>query len=249
MKVIALVTAYNEAATIDRVLTALKRCPDIDYIHVVDDGSTDETATIAQETGVAVTSLPRREPVGEAIMHHLTGIQEECLLVWCDADLIGLTPDMISRLVEDWKAGNVTQTMSSRGVPPSWPGWLRRGPVRAIWAWLFGPISGERVILYSDFQNAITLARSLGWAEMMRGYGIVIFLNWYSMKFGMGNRVIYFDTLRQRQKYQKWGKQKFWEMPRQWVQFAAVWIKIRLNARIIRQRKNKTPMAARDLKK
>lgn len=235
LPVIALVTAYNEEQTIGAVLDALLACPAIDQVQVVDDGSTDATASIAEARGARVIRLPERIPVGAAIMHHLDTVEDEAVLVWCDADLLGLRPEHMATLVERYQVGDRTQVMSSRGVPPNWPNWLRNGAVKAAWGWLFGPISGERVILYSDFMAAISLARRLNWAEMMRGYGIVLFLNWYAAAFGKGSSVCYFDDLRQRQKYQKWGGNPVGEMLRQWGQFGAVWVKIRVNAARIRR--------------
>lgn len=231
LKVIACVTAYNEEPTIGEILDVLKDCPSIDAVQVVDDGSTDKTKLVAEaRDGVKVISLPERVPVGQAIMHHLTTQEEECILLWCDADLVGLRPEYMEELVRRFRAEPVTQSLSSRGVPPNWPNWLRGWPVRQLWAWGFGPISGERAILRSDFLEAIELSRRLHWDEMMRGYGIVLFLNWYAAAFGQGQVVTYFDKLRQRQKYQKWGKVSAWEMINQWIQFGFVWIKIRLHA-------------------
>lgn len=230
LPVIALVTAYNEAGTVGEILAVLKACPAIDRIQVVDDGSTDATAAIARTAGVTVISLPHRVPVGEAIMHHLPGVDGEAILLWCDADLLGLTCAHMTALVDRFRTEGVTQSMSSRGVPPNWPGWLRNRVTKALWGRLFGPISGERAILRSDFSAAIALAHKLEWAEMMRGYGIVLFLNWYAAVYGRGSVVTYFDDLRQRQKYQKWGGNPVGEMIRQWAQFIAVWLKIRWHA-------------------
>ncbi len=236
LPVIALVTAYNEQSTVGGVVDVLKRCPSIGRVQVVDDGSTDATRREALDREVKVISLPKRVPVGQAIMHHLTEIEieGECILLWCDADLVGLEPDYLETLIRRFREKDVTQSLSSRGVPLDWPKWLRGWPVRGIWAALFGPISGERAILRSDFVRAIELAQKLEWAEMMRGYGIVLFLNWYGNAFGRGSVISYFDQLRQRQKFEKWGKRSSWEMVRQWVQFILVWIKIRLHARRIR---------------
>ncbi len=230
LPVIALVTAYNEAPTIGAILEVLKACPEIDRVQVVDDGSTDETRAIAEAAGVSVISLETRVPVGQAIMHHLTNIDEEAILLWCDADLLGLKPQHMTALINKFRERGIMQSMSSRGVPPTWPGWARNGVVKAFWGWLFGPISGERAILRSDFLAAIDLAQKLHWAEMMRGYGIVLFLNWYANTYGEGSTVTYFDDLRQRQKYQKWGGNPVGEMLRQWGQFIFVWMKIRMNA-------------------
>ncbi len=234
LEVMALVTAFNEEATIGEILDVLKRCPSIHRIQVVDDGSTDETRSEATSRGVTVISLPVRVPVGQAIMHHLTGIENDCILLWCDADLVGLEPDYLETLIRRFREESVTQSLSSRGVPLNWPKPLRGWPVREIWTALFGPISGERVILRSDFVQAIDLASRLNWAEMMRGYGIVLFLNWYSNAFGKGSVITYFDQLRQRQKYEKWGKRSSREMILQWIQFGRVWLKIRLHTRKIR---------------
>ena len=230
LPVVACVTAYNEAPTIGAVLEALKACPEIDHIQVVDDGSEDDTPHIVEAAGVTLIRLPRRVPVGEAIMHHLDTVDDEAILVWCDADLLGLKAEHMTRLIARFRDGQMMQSMSSRGVPPNWPGWARNGAVKAFWGWLFGPISGERAILKTDFVAAIALAKDLQWQEMMRGYGIVLFLNWYAKVYGKGSTVTYFDDLRQRQKYQKWGGNPVKEMFSQWGQFIRVWIKIRINA-------------------
>lgn len=231
LPVIACVTAYNEAPTIGAILDTLKACPSITRVQVVDDCSEDETRAIAEAAGVKVISLPEKVPVGQAIMHHLTDMEEEAIVLWCDADLIGLKPWHMEELIARFQESQLMQVTSSRGVPPNWPAIARNGIVKAFWGWLFGPISGERTILKSDFEAAIALASKLHWSEMMRGYGIVLFLNWYAHAYGEGSEVRYFDTLRQRQKYQKWKTgNPVGQMVKQWGEFIRVWIKIRVNA-------------------
>ncbi|MEM1293888.1 MAG: glycosyltransferase family 2 protein [Verrucomicrobiota bacterium] len=234
LRVVALVTAYNEESTIGQIVDVLKQCPSIDRIQVVDDGSTDKTREEALARDVKVISLKERVPVGQAIMHHLTEIDQECILLWCDADLTGLKPEYMETLIRRFREEAVTQSLSSRGVPLDWPRCIRGWPVRQLWTAAFGPITGERAILRSDFMKAIELCQSLEWAEMMRGYGIVLFLNWYGKAFGNGHVISYFDQLRQRQKYEKWGRRSVREMVMQWIQFGLVWIKIRTHARRIR---------------
>lgn len=233
-EIVALVTAYNEEQTIGDVLDGLKAAPSIDQVHVVDDGSTDATRAEALARGVQVTSLPLRVPVGQAIMEHLDVVDEDCLILWCDADLVGLTPAHIEALVARYRRGDVSQSLSSRAVPPSWPAPLQTAPIRWGWKYLFGPISGERLMRRRDFVAAISVSRRLGWTEMMRGYGIVLFLNWYLKAYGSGNAITYLPGLRQRQKFQKWGNNAFGEMVAQWLQFIRIWFKIRVNARKIR---------------
>ncbi|MEM9989546.1 MAG: glycosyltransferase, partial [Pseudomonadota bacterium] len=117
LPVIALVTAYNEAPTIGAILDVLQSSPSISKIQVVDDASTDGTYEVAKEKGVTVIRLAQKVPVGQAIMHHLDVIDEEAILLWCDADLLGLKVDHIERLVARYREGNVSQSLSSRGVP------------------------------------------------------------------------------------------------------------------------------------
>lgn len=57
-KLLVIIPAYNEAASIRRTVSQLVHCcPDIDYI-VVDDGSSDETAAICETEGYPLLRLP-----------------------------------------------------------------------------------------------------------------------------------------------------------------------------------------------
>jgi glycosyltransferase involved in cell wall biosynthesis len=64
---LAVVPAYNESSTLRRVLRALRdRAPQFDPI-VIDDGSTDDTADLAQRIGVPVLRVPFNLGVGGAV--------------------------------------------------------------------------------------------------------------------------------------------------------------------------------------
>jgi glycosyltransferase involved in cell wall biosynthesis len=64
---VAIVPAYNEAATISRVLTGLREYrPDFDVV-VIDDGSTDKTAERAARAGARVLRLPFNLGIGGAV--------------------------------------------------------------------------------------------------------------------------------------------------------------------------------------
>ena len=65
-KIIVIAPAYNEEVKISRVVQRgmLER---FDTVLVVDDGSTDRTATVARDKGAEVLSLPRRGGVGAAL--------------------------------------------------------------------------------------------------------------------------------------------------------------------------------------
>ena len=58
MRILAIIPAYNEQECIEDTVAGLKKsCPDIDYL-VVNDGSTDGTAKILDERGLAHVDLP-----------------------------------------------------------------------------------------------------------------------------------------------------------------------------------------------
>jgi glycosyltransferase involved in cell wall biosynthesis len=64
---LAVVPAYNEAATIERVLESLYReVPTFDVL-VIDDGSTDDTAARAEAAGARVLRLPFNVGIGGAV--------------------------------------------------------------------------------------------------------------------------------------------------------------------------------------
>lgn len=68
MRTLAIIPAYNEAGSIAKVIRAIKRHqPDMDIV-VINDGSSDDTAAIAAETGMAqVIDLPVNLGIGGAV--------------------------------------------------------------------------------------------------------------------------------------------------------------------------------------
>ena len=67
MRCLAIIPAYNEAASVAEVVTALRRhAPGFDAV-VVDDGSTDGTAAVARNTGARVIAHPFNLGIGGAV--------------------------------------------------------------------------------------------------------------------------------------------------------------------------------------
>ncbi|MFQ5601720.1 MAG: glycosyltransferase family 2 protein [bacterium] len=66
-KVAVLVPALNEAESIEKVISGIKKVNSDYDIIVIDDGSTDETAVIAKNAGVTVLSLPVNLGYGAAL--------------------------------------------------------------------------------------------------------------------------------------------------------------------------------------
>lgn len=131
-----IIPAYNEAANISRVLSVVTKMPDFREIIVVDDGSSDETSSIAATFGVRVIRVERNQGKGGAIA---VGFQA-CgtpFLTLLDADLIGLQPHHLRSLAEPVLNGQAAMSL----------GLFASGRKRTDWAQKIAPaITGQRVL-------------------------------------------------------------------------------------------------------
>lgn len=97
------VPAYNEASRISAVLTPLVDCSSVDEVIVVDDGSDDGTAEVAQGfPDVQVISLPENRGKAAALDKGVSQARNEILL-FLDADLVGLRKEHVQRLIEVYR--------------------------------------------------------------------------------------------------------------------------------------------------
>ncbi|MCL6642679.1 MAG: glycosyltransferase family 2 protein [Candidatus Bipolaricaulota bacterium] len=101
VRVSAIVPAYHEAERIGAVLWALRQAPSVGEVIVVDDGSTDGTAAVARSFGVRVVSLPVNCGKSVALDRGVQIAQYETLL-FLDADLVGLRPDHVERMIQTY---------------------------------------------------------------------------------------------------------------------------------------------------
>lgn len=67
MKVAVVLPAYNEAAHIAKVVSETRVISEIERVYVVDDGSSDDTAALAQNAGAVVIRQPQNMGVGAAL--------------------------------------------------------------------------------------------------------------------------------------------------------------------------------------
>jgi glycosyltransferase involved in cell wall biosynthesis len=113
LRVAAIVPAYNEGATLREVLSVLKATPSIDEVLVVSDGSTDDTVEIARSLGLRIIHLRQNQGKGRAmeigVAHTDAGI-----LLFVDADILNLTVDLISRLIEPVLSGRSDMNVGIR---------------------------------------------------------------------------------------------------------------------------------------
>ncbi|MGK2913273.1 MAG: glycosyltransferase [Porticoccaceae bacterium] len=100
VKVSCLICAYNEAPRIGGVLAALRDHPLVDEIIVIDDGSNDGTATLAQSyEGVTVLISEKNNGKSAALARGILAAQNDVLLL-LDADLLGIEAGDITALLE-----------------------------------------------------------------------------------------------------------------------------------------------------
>jgi glycosyltransferase involved in cell wall biosynthesis len=99
LKIAAILPAYNEAERIVRVLQAVLDSPSVDEIIVVNDGSTDDTADVVRRVPhVHLVDLRANQGKGGAMAAGARATDADILL-FLDADLIGLTTAHVESLL------------------------------------------------------------------------------------------------------------------------------------------------------
>lgn len=87
-KSVAIIPAYNEATNIASVIAEVRQAITLDEIVVIDDGSMDDTASIATSAGTTVLHLPFNMGIGSAIqVGYMYAVQNDYdLVVRLDGD-------------------------------------------------------------------------------------------------------------------------------------------------------------------
>ncbi|SJZ65086.1 glycosyltransferase family 2 protein [Selenihalanaerobacter shriftii] len=98
MKIAAIIPAYNEEERIAQVINVVKNHDIITETIVVSDGSEDNTATVAQRQMVEVIDLEKNIGKGGAMKLGIEATDAQVIL-FLDADLVGLTKRHINKLI------------------------------------------------------------------------------------------------------------------------------------------------------
>ena len=154
-----LIPAFNEAERLPGVLAAVVGHPSFERVVVVDDGSTDGTGDVALRHGAELLRAPSNGGKTRALRLGLETVRTSHVVL-IDADLLGLTPAVISSLIAPVAAGTAYASVSLRGNAP-WV-WRRIG---------IDYISGERVLPMA------LIADRLDSLDRLRRFGFEVFLN------------------------------------------------------------------------
>jgi glycosyltransferase involved in cell wall biosynthesis len=140
-RVSAVVPARDERPTLAGVIGPLAAHPLVDEIIVVDDASSDGTAELARSLGVTVISMPENGGKAAAMSRGVAAARNDVVL-FCDADVIGLSEEAITRIVTPVASGAYAMFVGIRGRRTYWANRLlhftpilggERALVRALW--------------------------------------------------------------------------------------------------------------------
>ncbi|MGZ7046856.1 MAG: glycosyltransferase, partial [Methanobacterium sp.] len=115
MSVSIVIPAYNESSSVGNIIKIVKKLDIVNEVIVVDDGSTDDTAAIAEKEGAIVIKHATNSGKGAALNTGFKNSKGD-IVAFIDADLKNLTSDQVVKIIEpilDGKA-DITKTKFKR---------------------------------------------------------------------------------------------------------------------------------------
>jgi glycosyltransferase involved in cell wall biosynthesis len=186
---LAVVPAYNEAVCVGDVIRSLRRhAPRYDVL-VVDDGSTDATARIAEDAGAQVLRLPFNLGIGGAVQSGFQYAMENNYdyVVQVDGDGQHEARDIV-RLEHAMRDEDVDMVCGSRFLTEdrTYPAPISRRTGIHLFAYLLSRIVGQRV---SDPTSGFRLYNRRGIAVFARDYPhdypeveAVLMVHWHRLR-------------------------------------------------------------------
>ena len=214
MKVAAIIPALNEEKTIGAVIQAAKGSSNISDIIVVDDGSTDKTFFVAQQFEASkVIKLDKNYGKAEAMERGVRNT-DASLLIFIDADFIGLTSQQLDDLIEPVMDGGVDMAIGKID---------RRNKKQEVPA-IFkhqAHLSGTRVLRRSFWEEIPQ--------EYKKRYYIESAISYIAKERGMRIKETFLENVKHIMKEEKYGVPiGFFSRMRMFVQLAIVFIVLHL---------------------
>ncbi len=180
--VVALIPAHNEAERIAATAAAVRAIEDVSSVIVVDDGSTDHTARLAEQAGATVVRLAGNVGKGAALevgARHASGAD---VLLLLDADLCE-TASQGALLLAPVLAGEADMTIATLPRPEGKAGF---GLVKGLARWgiarmgggfeAAAPLSGQRALS----SEAVAAVRPFA-----TGYGVEVAMSIHALRAGL----------------------------------------------------------------
>lgn len=181
------IPAWNEERTIKDVVEVFMAHPWCHEVIVVSDGSTDKTGEVARGAGAIVIELPQNEGKGEA-MDKGIAVAKTDIIFFSDADILGLTPEIISSIAEPVLDGRYAMSMGIQGQSIYWLNRILH----------FFPLIGGQRVVTKELWYAVP-------KKFRTRFQIETALNYYSKKFGKTAHFTLFPDMRQVKKETKYG--------------------------------------------
>lgn len=188
IKVSCIIATYNEKERIGAVLNVICKHPLIDEIIVVDDGSTDNTASVLSNfSNIKVLTYPKNMGKSFAVM---TGLKESKgeFITLIDADLVGLTEENVTNLINPVLENYADITISLRKNAPIF--WRMIG---------LDYISGERTfrksMLDKEYESLTRIPK----------FGLEVFMNQIVIKNRYRIKIASWPNVYSPEKYKKHG--------------------------------------------
>lgn len=193
-KITAVVTALNEEATVGEVLKVLLDSKYFDQVILVDDGSTDKTAEVGRKLGAKVVKLEKVGGSGKGnAMQQGVNSTDAGIIAFFDADIIGLSKEHISCLVDPMLKGGIEMCVGVRSRLLGLPALLVKiDPLTAI--------GGERVVK-KDLFNKIP-------AKFLQGFATETILDYYCLAKKIPIKYVVLENLDMITKEKKLGLKK-----------------------------------------
>jgi glycosyltransferase involved in cell wall biosynthesis len=184
MRVAVIIPAYNEAVTVGEVVMVARRARSVDEVIVVDNRSADGTSDAAARAGARVIRC-EQQGKGQAMRAGVAATEAE-VICFLDADLLGLGPAHLDRLVAPILAGLAGMTL----------GLFDRGPdLNPIFLKALPRLTGQRAMQRELF-DALDL-------DDIKGYKVEAALNSRADELGMRVEAFVCEGLWHRTKEEK----------------------------------------------
>ncbi len=146
-KVLVIIPAFNEEASLEKVVREVKSSDPHFDILIVNDASTDRTATVAKNLGVTVVNLPFNLGIGGAVQTGFKYARRNDYDIAVQVDADGQhDASYLSQLIEPVVSGQTDLCIGSGFLHESnlKPPFLRHVGIR-FFSWLTSRISGQQI--------------------------------------------------------------------------------------------------------